>query len=186
MKIKVGDTVITNRFEYSPFYSKSFSEEMEALVGKQGIVREAWADTLKVHGNFWPPSACTKVEPETTTEKKETTLKPFNLEAALAGKKVVTRSGKVADILTYYKQSPKPQKLLAVVDFAPNLFADNGKFHLEENRESGLDLFMAPEIVTRWVNVYKQNLHDSEGSAKIIGKCSPNYLTTIKIEIPCT
>ena len=82
-------------------------------------------------------------------------MKPFNLERALAGDPVVTRSGKKVDQLTHYHFSnPDNHKELRGVtalslssDYVFSWYND-GKFEKEEGSE--LDLFMytkKPEVI---------------------------------------
>ena len=77
----------------------------------------------------------------------ETKLKPFDLEAAKAGAKVVTRSGEPVRIICFDREddifhlvglvsSPCGERVVA--------FNENGKYYIDELPHS-TDLFMAPE-----------------------------------------
>lgn len=78
-------------------------------------------------------------------------MKPFNLERALAGDKVVTRDGREVTQLTKFDCRNEP--LVGVLDGILETWLENGKFF-----GSGVycdsDLFMAPKTVKRWVNFY--------------------------------
>lgn len=102
----------------------------------------------------------------------ETKLKPFDLAAALEGKKVITRNGKVLEDLYYFKSATREYPFYAQIEGIVCSFSLKGKYRSEE---SDYDLFMAPETVTKWVNVYDRRvcyevgcykLYDSEESAK--------------------
>lgn len=73
-------------------------------------------------------------------------LKPFDLEAAKAGAKVVTRSGKPVRILCFdRKDNQYPIVGLVNFDHGEQMvaFTINGKF--SDNIPSGYDLFIVPE-----------------------------------------
>lgn len=79
----------------------------------------------------------------------------FDLEKALAGAKVITRDGREVTQLTrfdIYGNYP----LIGVINKQKETFQINGKF--QDSGESTADLFMAPEKISCWVNVY---LHKS-------------------------
>lgn len=78
-------------------------------------------------------------------------MKPFNLERALAGDKVVTRDGREVSELRFLQSvSPNGYCVVAVIDGDPFLFLQNGKI----TSINHFDLFMAPKTVKRWVNFY--------------------------------
>ena len=78
-------------------------------------------------------------------------MKPFNLQEALAGKPVVTRSGAPVIQITKFK-ARNEMDIAGVVDGNIKTFRSNGTFSYYG--ESGLDLFMASEKKEGWVNVY--------------------------------
>lgn len=81
-------------------------------------------------------------------EKK---LKPFDLEAALNGAAVTTKSGhKVSEVFCY--RSFKGKQVIAVINCIPRIFTQDGKY--TENDCTGFDLVMKPQQVTKWVNIY--------------------------------
>lgn len=85
-------------------------------------------------------------------------MKPFDLEAAKAGKPLVMRNG---EVVTYVAHIPTCQhansRLLAVTkDGNLRFYYENGDFFTQQ--EHPFDLFMAPVKKTVWVNLYKTKL----------------------------
>ncbi len=78
-------------------------------------------------------------------------MKPFNLEEALNGAKVVTRDGREVTQLIKFN-ADEDETLFGVVNKEIVAWNDKGKF---QNSDHILDLFMFVEPVRRWVNVYK-------------------------------
>ena len=82
-------------------------------------------------------------------------LKPFNLEKALAGAKVVTRNGQeVTEIYECKTTAKGQQNIVSVVDGEAILHNKQGRFFTRDS-ESVLDLFMLPEVKTYWLNIYR-------------------------------
>jgi hypothetical protein len=117
----------------------------------------------------------------------ETKLKPFDLAAALEGKKIITRSGKILEDFHYFKSYKGDCPIYGTIDGSICSFYLGGKYCSRD--VSDYDLFMAPETVTKWVNVYAGEnlkiqfvgnmLYDSEDLARLdFGR---NYLTTTTI-----
>ena len=85
-------------------------------------------------------------------------MKPFDLEAAKSGKKVVTRDGKAVRVVCFDMAGTE----FCVLALIPRqstreslgCYTAKGKFSGSE--ESSIDLFMASEIEVRWVNIYPQ------------------------------
>lgn len=120
-------------------------------------------------------------------------LKPFDLEKAKAGEKLVTRNGHPAKII-YWDREHKTDHIVALVEYTEDgktteevvTLTDQGTF-LDDGTESCYDLFMAPTIVERWVNVYKSKsgtysycFHESEEIA-LQNKDDKDYITTTKL-----
>ncbi len=84
-----------------------------------------------------------------------TKLLPFDLEAAKAGAKVVTRDGRPVRIVCWDMKGKWP-----LVVIAPNYDETEGLFAIGidgcfNNRETNLDLFLAPTPVKRWRVIYR-------------------------------
>ena len=81
-------------------------------------------------------------------------LKPFDLDAAKAGKPVCTRDGRKARIICFDAKGDKP--IIALVEMGtaetPNNYPIDGK--AVSAKESSCDLMMLPEKKEGWVNVY--------------------------------
>jgi len=78
--------------------------------------------------------------------------KPFDLEAALNGAAVVTREGKEVTEVVVLKTMIYARNVLAIIDGELYWFHQDGK--VAEDVEYNIDLFMKPQQVTKWVNIY--------------------------------
>jgi hypothetical protein len=83
-------------------------------------------------------------------------MKPFNLEAAKAGKPIQTRAGKK---ITYIAHVPDTHKAYRVVVLRepgdkPVFYSEDGVWY-EDRTESIYDLFMATEKETVFVNFWR-------------------------------
>ena len=98
------------------------------------------------------------------SEDIESNLKPFNLEAAKAGKPVCTRDGRKARIICFDRIDNTGCKLpiVALVQCEETevlqLYHDDGKCDVKAD----LDLMMLSEKKEGWVNVYKGGLLDTK------------------------
>jgi hypothetical protein len=87
-------------------------------------------------------------------------MKRFNLDLALQGEPVVTRNGnQVTQLHKFDVLDLDAQELYAVIDDRQiESFYLNGQWR--EKKESGYDLFMAPESKFLWINLWQQ-LHEN-------------------------
>jgi hypothetical protein len=81
--------------------------------------------------------------------------KEFNLEEALNGAKVVTRDGREVTQLTKF-ESKEQYNVYGVVNNGINWWRDDGSAW--EEGESPLDLFLAVEPKSVWMNIYLSDL----------------------------
>ena len=85
---------------------------------------------------------------------KVKSLKPFDIEAAKAGKPVCTRDGRKARIICFDAKGDKP--IIALVEMGtaetPNNYNIDGK--AISAKEASCDLMMLTEKKEGWVNVY--------------------------------
>lgn len=81
-------------------------------------------------------------------------MKPFNLEAALAGAPVVTRDGKPVQELHLFKSTAPIQSLFGVIDGRVNSFTPSTGRYYDDGEEHDKDLFMASTRETGWINIY--------------------------------
>lgn len=116
-------------------------------------------------------------------------LKPFNLEAAKAGKPVCTRDGRKVRIICFDLQSIEKTPIVAVVQVTDK--QEVISHYYEDGRQfvdgiSELDLMMLPEKKEGWVNVYKDGLLGArvyktrKEAHDIASPC--DYVDTVKIE----
>lgn len=85
-------------------------------------------------------------------------MKPFNLEAAIAGEKVITRDGREVFQFCYFKNMDTAYPVFASYrnDYGIDVtssFTSDGMYTVRG--ESPNDLFMAPKTVELWANLYK-------------------------------
>jgi hypothetical protein len=76
-------------------------------------------------------------------------MKPFNLEAALAGAKVVTRDGSEVTQLVKFNIDKAGYVLYGVLKSEVHSWLINGRYFIVD--EANNDLFMAPNIQSIWV-----------------------------------
>lgn len=112
-------------------------------------------------------------------------LKPFNLEEALNGAKVVTRDGREVKQLQKFITFDK-MKLYGVIDEQVYRWDENGKNLFAHRIE--YDLFIDVEPQRVWVNVYRDgnkiwignpHLSKDEAIANVAITCT--YIKTIEI-----
>lgn len=84
-------------------------------------------------------------------------MKPFNLERALAGDKVVTRDGREVTFVGHFPKLTPGYRVAAIIagDQIIRQFGESGKYNMD-GQEAITDLFMAPKTVKRWVNFYAE------------------------------
>lgn len=99
-------------------------------------------------------------------------MKPFDLEKALAGEKVVTRDGTEVTQITEF-DCKSPWKVHALVMGNVEVYKEDGSYH-EDKEESVNDLFMAPTKLSGFINVYTDDtitIHETKQSAEIDANC---------------
>lgn len=130
-------------------------------------------------------------------------LKPFNLEAAKAGKPVCTRDGRKARIICFDAKRKDGKNIMALIPSKeyPGFedlvaYPNNGNYH--GGHENDGDLMMLPEKKEGWVNIYNRNrprtssencyimtgvsvFETKEGAISYIDK-DKEYIDTVKIE----
>ena len=79
-------------------------------------------------------------------------MKPFDLEKALAGAPVVTRSGVPVSEVHYFETVTRQYKVFAVVTGEVQSYTESGRY--TRRVEHAFDLFMAPVKRVGWVNIY--------------------------------
>lgn len=121
-------------------------------------------------------------------EEKKLNLKPFDLEAAKAGKPVCTRDGRKARIISFDLNN-KNFPIVAIIncDTEENAYQYDIDGVCDEH-DNNLNLMMSPEKKEGWVNLCKNNYVDTlavgvfPNREEAVSNCPPSYLCTIKIE----
>lgn len=121
-------------------------------------------------------------------EEKKLNFKPFDLEAAKAGKPVCTRDGRKARIICFDTINKGNYPIIALLEDkgceAIFYYNKDGKCNVGTER----DLMMLPEKKEGWVNLCKNNYGDTlavgvfPNREEAVSNCPPSYLGTIKIE----
>lgn len=126
-------------------------------------------------------------------EEKKLNLKPFDLEAAKAGKPVCTRDGRKARIICFDAKCNKPIVAL-IYDCNKETvlqYLENGRFFVDQIDK--YDLMMLPKKKEGWVNVYKSynvgkkipcmaSIYPTKEEAKKSSVVGFDYIDTVKIE----
>ena len=157
---------------------KQTKEDMEEKKQKRGVS----SDTInEINKGIEPMNTSRNIDTEhSSSEKIGKNLKPFDLEAAKAGKPVCTRDGRKARIICFDRVGDFP--IVALTDDRDykeegvNLYDINGK-----GSNECFDLMMLPEKKEGWVNVYKDSVYGTKDEALIVRSESRGYIDTIKI-----
>ena len=115
-------------------------------------------------------------------------MKPFDLEAAKAGKPVCTRDGRKARIICFDLNN-KNFPIVAIIncDTEENAYQYDIDGVCDEH-DNNLNLMMSHEKKEGWVNLCKNNYGDTlavgvfPNREEAVSNCPPSYLGTIKIE----
>lgn len=117
-------------------------------------------------------------------------MKPFDLEAAKAGKPVCTRDGRKARIICFDLNN-KNFPIVAIIncDTEENAYQYDIDGLCDEH-DNNLNLMMSPEKKEGWVNIYGEEkerycsnvIYSSKEEALNISKQLKEHITTIKIE----
>jgi len=89
--------------------------------------------------------------------KKKNNMKEFNLERALAGEPVVTRTGKKVTELHLFKNEALIQPLYGIIEGDDDVLQWTTFGIYSPTKETSWDLFMAGEKKSVWVNVYEDS-----------------------------
>ena len=113
-------------------------------------------------------------------------MKPFDLEKALAGEPVVTRSGVPVTEIYHFKTSRDRFPVRAVVNGGLSSYNTDGRWGITHTNN---DLFMAPVKKQEWVNIHKNDccyfigftVFDNERSAVKAGSQNGNYIKSVLV-----
>lgn len=156
------------RWSVLPGYSIAYEEDYDKIVEE---MMKLFTSSNTKHSN---------------SENIEKNLKPFNLEAAKAGKPVCTRDGRKARIICFDRNDLYPIVALIECEDGKEIIGAYSKEGQTEIYEiKGTDLMMLPEKKEGWVNVYKDGLLDTKSyntKKEAFDKASPrDYVDTVKI-----
>ena len=121
-------------------------------------------------------------------EEKKLNLKPFDLEAAKAGKPVCTRDGRKARIICFDAKGKQPIIALFEREKSDEViiqtYNDDGSYYGLE-KEDNRDLMMLPEKKEGWVNLYPcdcmgQKRYSTKEEA--LKNAVSDVIATVKIE----
>jgi hypothetical protein len=121
-------------------------------------------------------------------EEKKLNLKPFDIQKAREGKPVCTRDGRKARIICFDRKH-----IYEGQDYSIVALINEGSYNetVCSYTKDGLhtlgkidnnDLMMLPEKKEGWVNVYKNQIHDTPESAEEGHKGITDYIKTIRVE----
>ena len=139
-----------------------------------------------------------KANAEYMKVKLNSSLKPFDIEAAKSGKPVCTRDGRKVRIICFDRINGDYYKIVACVtafdgDFEEVLFYGIDGYIVDSQNPKDEDLMMPPEKKEGWVNIYYEHdasshreaswVYDKEEEAIKIGKeHGSSYIATVRIE----
>lgn len=123
-------------------------------------------------------------------EPSKSNLKPFDLEAAKAGKPVCTRDGRKARIISFdrkflFKGISYP--IIALVEDTAKEetiygYNEKGKVMIEDDTPYKDDLMMLPQKKEGWIIIHKEAIYDKETAEKIARETTANVIRIQKIE----
>lgn len=109
-------------------------------------------------------------------------MKPFDLEAAKAGKPVCTRNGRKARIICFDTINKGNYPIIALLEDKGSeaifYYNKDGKC----NVGTELDLMMLPEKKEGWIIIHKEAIYDKETAEKIARETTANVIRIQKIE----
>lgn len=117
-------------------------------------------------------------------------MKPFDLEAAKAGKPVCTRDGRKARIISFdrkflFKGVSYP--IIALVEDTTKEetiygYNEKGKVLIEDDATYKDDLMMLPQKKDGWIIIHKEAIYDKETAEKIAKETTADVIRIQKIE----
>jgi len=140
---------------------------------EDGLTIRASACAFAAHVHQGAEAATTQ-QPAAPAPKR----KPFDLEAAKAGAKLVTRNGKAARFLGHAPEVRNGHQVVAYVEGEkiPLHFSEGGRF-TPDGAESPYDLFLVAETKAVYLNIYRNTWdqytvreHDNETNARMLAE----------------
>ena len=109
-------------------------------------------------------------------------MKPFDLEAAKAGKPVCTRDGRKARIICFDRNWEYPIVALIECGNGEEMISSCDKDGKARIYEAQADLMMLPEKKEGWIIIHKEAIYDKETAEKIARETTANVIRIQKIE----
>jgi hypothetical protein len=115
-------------------------------------------------------------------EEKKLNFKPFDLEAAKAGKPVCTRDGRKARIICFDLNN-KNFPIVAIIncDTEENAYQYDIDGVCDEH-DNNLNLMMIPKKKEGWIIIHKEAIYDKETAEKIAKETTADVIRIQKIE----
>ena len=191
-------------FQRYKIFNKSYSHNTEYIMcdfNEDGIVSiEIEQNKEDMEESVEEKLFCDKVakaNAEYMKVKLNSSLKPFDIEAAKSGKPVCTRDGRKVRIICFDRINGDYYKIVACVtafdgDFEEVLFYGIDGYIVDSQNPKDEDLMMLPEKKEGWINICRNlNTNKTELDTKDIyntkeealqNLSSMTYVTTVKIE----
>lgn len=123
-------------------------------------------------------------------EEKKLNLRPFDLEAAKAGKPVCTRDGRKARIISFDRKflfNGVSYPIIALIENTDKEeiiygYNEEGKVIIEHDTPYKDDLMMLPEKKEGWIIIHKEAIYDKETAEKIAKETTADVIRIQKIE----
>lgn len=117
-------------------------------------------------------------------------MKPFDLEAAKAGKPVCTRDGRKARIICFDRKflfNGVSYPIIALIENTDKEeiiygYNEEGKVIIEHDTPYKDDLMMLPEKKEGWIIIHKEAIYDKETAEKIAKETTADVIRIQKIE----
>lgn len=144
---------------------------------------------LSYYINHQPAYSCLKDEifveikqNKENMEEKKLNFKPFDLEAAKAGKPVCTRDGRKARIICFDLNN-KNFPIVAIIncDTEENAYQYDIDGVCDEH-DNNLNLMMLPKKKEGWIIIHKEAIYDKETAEKIAKETTADVIRIQKIE----
>ena len=121
-------------------------------------------------------------------EEKKLNLKPFDIQKAREGNPVCTRDGRKARIICFDRKhiyEGQDYSIVALINegsYSETVCSYTKDGLHTPSKIDNNDLMMLPEKKEGWVNVYKNQIHDTPESAEEGHKGITDYIKTIRVE----
>jgi 3',5'-cyclic AMP phosphodiesterase CpdA len=99
-------------------------------------------------------------------------MKPFDLEAAKACKPIQFRDGRKVKFVSWVPEAVPNERIVIVTQEGHvHIYPENGRYRHHNDKDYFIDLVMAPEKKTVWINLYSANANYWYESEEIANRC---------------